>query len=306
MVTTRRLFVGGVVLATLIALGLGALAWSSWDRGGGPGLGEDEPIVGTAFLVPEQHLFGDAVRARVELIVDSERVDPDSVEIGANFEPYRELRPVERTRTDNGSIARIRYDYVLGCLVSQCLPQGTGRVELGGVAVNYVPRGASAPEASTVEWVPVRVAGRIDPSELEQAALRSDLRDLPPPSYTVSPRAVELVALALAILFALGAAILTLRLLPLDRLAARLGARFTDRRSSLEQALALVRESSASGDTEEGRRALERLAVELRRTSNPALAEDASRLAWSEGQPVPAGVGPLSDEVERVISENGH
>ena len=176
-------------------------------------------------------------------------------------------------------------------------------MEIGGVAVNYLRRGESEPSAATVEWVPIRAAGRIDPNALEQAALRSDLRDLPSASYRVSPRTVELVALALAVLFAVGAAILILRLLPLDRLATRLGARFVDKRSPLEQALALVRESAASGSPEEERRALERLAVELRRTRNPALAGDASRLAWS--QPVPAGIDPLSDEVERVISENG-
>ena len=302
MVTTRRLFIAGVLAAVILAAAVGLIAWNAWDKGGGPGLGE-EPIVGTALLAPEQHLFGDAVRARVELIVDTKRVDPDSVEIGANFDPYREIRPVEVTRSKDGTITNLRYDYVLGCLVSQCLPRGTGRVEIAGVAVNYLRRGESEPSAATVEWVPIRAAGRIDPNELEQAALRSDLRDLPSASYRVSPRTVELVALALAVLFAVGAAILILRLLPLDRLATRLGARFVDKRSPLEQALALVRESAASGSPEEERRALERLAVELRRTRNPALAGDASRLAWS--QPVPAGVDPLSDEVERVISENG-
>lgn len=302
MVTARRLFVAGVVVAVVLAAAVGLIAWNAWDKGGGPGLGE-EPIVGTALLTPEQHLFGDSVRARVELIVDTERVDPDSVEIGANFEPYRELRPVELTRSEDGTITKLRYDYVLGCLVSRCLPRGTGRVELGGVAVNYLRRGEAEPSAATVEWVPIRAAGRIDPNELEQAALRSDLRDLPSASYRVSPRTVELVALVLAVLFAVGAAILILRLLPLDRLATRLGARFVDKRSPLEQALELVRESAASGSPEEERRALERLAVELRRTRNPALAGDASRLAWS--QPVPAGIDPLSDEVERVISENG-
>jgi hypothetical protein len=302
VVSTRRVFVSGIVLAVVLAAAAGLIAWNAWDRGGGPGLGE-EPIVGTAFLAPEQHLFGDPVRARVELIVDTDRVDPDSVEIGANFEPYRELRPVEVTRSEDGSITKLRYDYVIGCLVARCLPQGTGRVELGGVAVNYLRRGESEPDAATVEWVPIRAAGRIDPNELEQAALRSDLRDLPSASYRVSPRAVELIALVLAVLFAVGAAILILRLLPLDRLATRLGARFVDKRSPLEQALALVRESAASGSAEEERRALERLAVELRRARNPALAGDASRLAWSE--PHPAAIDPLSDEVERVISENG-
>jgi hypothetical protein len=305
VVTANRLFAACLAVVAVV-LAVGALvAWNAWGEGGGPGLGE-EPIVGSAFLTPEQHLFGDAVRARLELVVDGNRVDPGSVEIGANFAPYRQLRPVEVTRSESGSLTRIRYDYLLGCLVARCLPQGSGRVELGSAAVNYTRRGSPVADAASIEWPPLRAAGRIDPDELENAALRAELRNLPEPSYRVSPRTVELVALVLAALFAAGAAILILRLLPLDRLAARLGARWADKRSPLEQALALVRESSATGSSEEGRRALERLAVELRRVRNPALASDASRLAWSQSPPADAGVEPLSDDVQRVISENGH
>jgi hypothetical protein len=206
------------------------------------------------------------------------------------------------SRSDNGSITRLTYNFLLACLAPQCLPKGTGRVELGGVAVNYTRRGASAPDAATIEWPPLRAAGRISPDELDQAALRAELRNLPEPSYRVSPTAVEVVALLLAVLFAVAAAILILRLLPIDRLARRLGARRVDRRTPLEQALALVRESQT---TEEGRRALGRLALELQRVRNPELAGDASRLAWSRDRPVEAGVGTLSDDVQRVISENG-
>lgn len=305
MVTARRLFLAGAAFVVALAAVAGLVAWKVWAEGGGPGLGE-EPIVGSAFLEPEQHLFGDAVKARLELVVDSSRVDPDSVEVGANFAPYRELRPVEVTRSESGSLTRFRYDYVLACLVAQCLPQGSGRVELGGTAVEYTRRGSPVPDTASIEWPPIRAAGRIDPNELENAALRAELRNLPAPSFRVSPRSVELVALVLAVLFAAGAAVLILRLLPLDRLAARLGARWVDRRSALEQALALVRESSDSGTPEEERRALERLAVELRRSRNPTLAHDASRLAWSQRRPVETGVGSLSDDVERAISENGH
>jgi hypothetical protein len=305
VVTARRIFVAAAAaLVLLLAVG-GLVAWNAWSKGGGPGLG-DEPIVGSAFLEPEQHLFGDAVRARLELVVDGDRVDPGSIDIGANFAPYRQLRPVVVTRNESGSLTRIRYDYLLGCLVARCLPEGPGRVELSGVAVNYTRRGSPVADAATIEWPPLRAAGRIDPNQLENAALRAELRNLPEPSYRVSPQTVAVVALILAVLFAAGAVILILRLLPLDRLAARLGARWEDKRSPLEQALALVRESSASGSTEEGRRALERLAVELRRVRNPVLAQDASRLAWSQRAPGESGVEPLSDDVQRVISENGH
>ena len=302
--SARRLFAAAAAAVVLVAALAGLVAWKVWSGGGGPGLGQ-EPIVGSTFIEPEQHLFADAIHARIELVVDGDRVDPDSVEIGANFSPYRELRPVQRTSSSSGPITRLRYDYILACLTAQCLPKGSGRVELGGAAVNYTRRGSAEPDAATIEWPPLRAAGRIAPNELEQAALRAELRNLPEASYRVSPGAVALFALALAALLAVGAAILILRLLPFDRLAARLGARRVDRRSALEQALALVRESRAES-TEEERRALERLAAELRRSSNPALARDASRLAWSQEPPLEAAVDPFSDDVQRVISENGH
>jgi hypothetical protein len=301
-VTRTRLY-AALVAGILLFAGLaGLLAWQAWDSTSGPVLG-DEPITGTALLEPEQHLFGDAVRARLELVVDRDRIDPGSVDVGANFQPYRELRPVERTRTDAGPITKLRYDYLLACLTAACLPSGAGRVEFGGVAVEYTPRGDAVPQTASVEWPPLRAAGRIDPDRLEQAALRAELRDLPPPSYRISPKTVELVALLLAVLFAAAAAILALRFLPLDRIAAWLGARRADRRTPLERALAQVRDAMAGGRAAEGRRALERLAHELRATQNAELASDASRLAWSRGAPRDARVTPLSHDVERVIAE---
>lgn len=304
VLTARRLFAIAAITAVAIAVLAAFLAWRSWESGAGPVLGE-EPITGSAFVEPEQHLFADAVGAQLELVIDRARVDPESVEVGANFAPYRALRPVRVTRTDEGPITRLRYEYLLGCLTASCLPRGAGRVEFGAAAVEYTRRGLAEPSASTIEWPPLRSAGRIPPAQLEQAALRAEIRDLPPPSYRVSPRAVETVALVLTVLFAAGAAILLLRLVPFERLAARLGARRADRRSALERALAHVRESTADGRSEERRRALERLAAELRQTSNPELAHDATRLAWSERVPAEAGVAPLSDRVEQVISEDG-
>jgi hypothetical protein len=300
VVTRTRVYVGLAATAVLVAALAGLLAWRAWDSPSGPALG-DEPIAGTALLEPEQHLFGDAVRARLELVLDGSRVDPDSIEVGANFEPYSELRPVERTRRDSGPVTMLRYEWVIGCLTRRCLPTGDGRVEFGGIAIEYSRPGDPVPATASVEWPPLLAAGRIDPGRLEQAALRAELRDLSPVSYRVSPKAVEIVALVLAVLFAAGAAILAMRFLPLDRIAAWLGARRADRRTPLEQALALVREATANGGTPEGRRALERLAHELRATSNPELARVASRLAWSQPAPGQAGVTPLSDEVERVI-----
>jgi len=196
VVTARRLFAAALVLVVVGVGVAGVLAWRSWSDGEDPTL--QEPVVATAIVAPEQHLFADAVRARLEVVVDGNRVDPETVDVGTNFAPYRLLRPVERSRSDAGSVTKLTYEYVLGCLAARCLPDGSGRAELSGVALNYTRRGAPVADAATIEWPPLRAAGRIDPEELDEAALRAELRDLPSPTYTVSPRVVALVALLLA------------------------------------------------------------------------------------------------------------
>ena len=59
-----------------------------------------------ATLSPQQHMFGDPVRARIEVVLDAERVDPDSVKVRANFAPYRQLQPPTESRSAAGPITR--------------------------------------------------------------------------------------------------------------------------------------------------------------------------------------------------------
>ncbi len=63
---------------------------------GGCGGDESEPAPppGRSFatsrsLTPTAHLFGDVVEARLDVIVDRERFDPDSVRATLDFLPYR-------------------------------------------------------------------------------------------------------------------------------------------------------------------------------------------------------------------------
>ncbi|HMB18551.1 MAG TPA: hypothetical protein VKO41_04465 [Gaiellaceae bacterium] len=299
-VRERSLFTALVGVGLLIVALAAVIAWWAWDSDPQPAL--DRPLVASATLTPQQHLFADAVHARVEVVLDRGAVDPDSIQIHSNFAPYRALQKRKVSRNDVGRMTRLRYDYTLACMTAKCLPKKTGRVDFGLATVEYQSRDSSTPQSATIDWQPLRVAGRIAPGRLWQGLLRAEYRDLPAATYRIGPGWVEFVALVLAALFALGALILILRLLPLERLATRLWG-VIDRRSALERALALVRESSKSGRAEDGRKALERLSVELKRSSNPDLAQDASRIAWSQGSPGEAVVSPLSTEVERVISE---
>lgn len=298
----RRLFaaLAAVIIVLLAALGL--LAWRAWDTGGEGSL--TEALAVKATLGPQQHMFGDPLRARVEVIVDEEQVDPESVRLRANFAPYRPLRPRTVTRSTSGGITRLGFDYQLACLTYRCLPGGQRRFELRNATVQYRTRDGAAAQTEEIDWPTLQATGRISRTRFWEAQMRSEFTDVGAPTYRVSPRVVELIALALALLFAGGAAILILRLLPLARLAERLGLKTVDRRTPLERALARVQETATTADRpEEGRRALERLAHELRAARSPELARAASGLAWSRQFPADGRLTVLTGEVTRLIRE---
>ena len=73
--------------------------------------------------------------------------------------------------------------------------------------------------------------------------------------------------------------------------------------SPLEDAVRLVREIAANGhDSGLQRMALQRLVRELARGRGAGLADDAGRLAWSDGPPSPAVANELADRVEREVA----
>jgi hypothetical protein len=300
VVIDRRHFAALAAVGVLILALAGFLAWRAWSGGDGGSL--SEPIAVNATISPQQHLFGDPVRARVELILDAKRINPESVRVHTNFAPYRPVEPTQRIETSAGSITRVRFDYVLGCLGYRCLPTGQRRFNLRNASVEYKTRSGQTGRTDEIDWPTLLVTGRIPATRLYEARLQGEYRELGPPSYRFSPTVVEIIALVLAVLFAAGALVLILRLLPLARIAERLGLKTVDRRTSLERALARVQET-AEAEPEEGRRALERLAHELRRARSPELAGTASRLAWSKDYPADGRLTSLSSEVQRLIAE---
>jgi hypothetical protein len=298
-VIPRRYFAALAALVVLVVAAAGFLAWRAWESGDESSL--REPIAVTATLGPEQHMFGDPVRAQVEVLLDRDQIDPATVKVRANFAPYRPLRPPRRTESDAGAITRVRFDYLLACLAYRCMPVGERDFELRSGAVEYRNRGTNSLQREEVDWPGLKATGRIPATQLWQAQLRAEYRDLGQPTYSVRPKLVEIVGLLLAVLFGAAALLLILRLLPLARMAERLGLKTVDTRTPLERALARVHETSEQPD--EGRRALERLAHELRRARNPELAGTASQLAWSREFPADGRLTALSGEVKRLISE---
>ena len=297
----RRYFAALVAIGVLILALVGLVAWKAWSGGESGSL--SEPIAVNATIGPQQHMFGDPIRARVELILDSKRIDPNTVKVHANFAPYRPLRRPTRTESTAGAITRLRFDYPLGCMTYRCLPIGVRRFDLHNASVEYRTRAGQTGRTEEIDWPTLEVTGRIAASRMWAARLQgAEYRDLGAPTYRISPTLVQLVALVLAVLFAAGALVLILRLLPLARIAERLGLKTVDSRTPLERALDQVHET-AEAEPDEGRRALERLAHELRRARNPELAGAASRLAWSREYPADGRLTSLSAEVQRLIAE---
>ena len=251
---------------------------------------------------PRAHLFGEPVTASLEVVFDATRIEPDSVKATPRFDPYTITSRTESRESFDG-ITRVRTEFVLACLTRACLAPKSGFLEVPRTRVEYKPTALPDPLIASVDWPPVRTASRIGTSDLEGLELLADVRDLPPVSYRVAPSTVTAVGYGLALLFGIVGLLLLTRALALPALAASALARRRARLSPLQRALNLVQRSAERGERADSRRALERLAVELRHTRKPDLARTATSLAWRRREPSGSTVEPLSDEVERVIAE---
>jgi hypothetical protein len=297
---TAVLVGSGVAAVALV----GGIVWLASARQGGSEavLGGELLVAGTS-LEPQGHLFGERVTARLDIVYDPEHVRADRIAARPRFAPYTVVGRRE-SRASFGNVARIRQTYLLDCLRARCLAPKRGFFEFPRVGVGYVTTLGPGTQAASAEWPRLQVASRTGADELEGLRVRADVRDLPAVTYRVRPALITGVGYALALMLALVGAVLFARALSVpELLAGAIGRRRA--LSPLERALALVRRATARGELDGSRRALERLAKELRRTEEADLAQAAARLAWRRDQPSGTTVDPLSTEVERVISEDG-
>jgi hypothetical protein len=291
----------GVALAAVILV-VAILAGRDEPEAGPPVLRGEVLSTATSFS-PQAHLFGERVRARLDILYDVARVPGETVKADPRFAPYTIVSRRE-TRETLGAIGRVRYDFTLECVTRRCLAPKGGAFTFSQTGVEYKPRVAAVqdPLTASVGWPALRVASRVGPSNLEGLELQADVRELPPLSYRVSPDTVTVLGYALAVVFGLLGLTLLAQALALPDLIRAALARRRARLSPLQRALTLVRRSTKDGDRSDSRRALERLAVELRETEEADLARTATGLAWRRSDPSTPTVEPLSDEVERVIA----
>jgi hypothetical protein len=261
-----------------------------------------------AFFSPQSHLFGEPVKAQIDLLAKKEEFQPGTETITVDFSPYRIIGSPRKEIRDLGPDWQLSYIVTLNCVRTVCLPQGeTREFEFPDIRVVFKsppPPGRKfkdrrLDQRTTGADVPsLKVASRLGPFDVQEARWRSSVRELPPVSYRITPGWLTfwlLAGAALLVAVAAGAVGFFVR-------RAREEARVQEAeaaavRSPLEQALALVHESSGNGDPQLERMALAGLARELRDEGLAELADTAERLAWFEEPPSRAAVEALTAQI---------
>jgi hypothetical protein len=302
LVTRRRLLIAGVVAALAVAVTLLLTLLTGRTHQAVPA----QPVEGSTQMSRSGVLFGDRVRASVQVIVDRKRVDPSRVGFSAHFEPFVHLGAPTVSRTDSGRLTRLVYAADLICLTNICLSKDKPEpihVQFPPVQVFYTEK-AGGRHTLPLTWQGTTIGPRTTVQDLngadpfEQPSWRATTDPLPV-SYTHTPRTLRLI------LFIAAGALFAVALFALVRFVLKGKLRFRTL-SPLERAVVLV--ERAPSESPEKRKALELLSHELRRSGEPELALVAKRLAWAEPTPLPTLTQPLTLDVRRVISQrsNGH
>jgi hypothetical protein len=288
------LAVAGLAAAVVVALVLVATLGSSGENAPSP---RGDVAISTS-LAPSPLFFGDLVTARAEVLVNRERLDPDTVRLEADFAPFSLVGRPQESRSDSGQTTSIDVRYTLQCLVEACLPK-PGGIALPRLQVHTRPSSDNLVTHNQT-WPRVDVVSRVEAAALatDPPPWRQQLA-LPAVSYRLAPGRLAAALTLGAVLLAIGAFVLATREVVRRRRLLVDRARF---RSALARALDLARASAARGP-DDRRKALALLARVLAFDPNGGrrFAPAAARLAWGRAEPSTAGLETLVDEVERTV-----
>jgi hypothetical protein len=286
----RRVALVAGMVAVALTVGL-ALGWWQRDRSGPP---PHRPLTATAAILTPALSFGDPLTARIDVLVDPERVDPESVRVRTRFVPWRIVSSGPERHSGAGTLLVFRY--TLECLAPECVPGRTVAERRFLPAYVSYRSVAGRLDRLAVEWPPYRVATRLTSPDIGDPTehLAADT-SLPPVGYRMSPGTLQPLLGALGALLVLVAAALVFFALPRRRRAAG------PELPPLQDALRLVRASTSNGYPAERRKALGRLARELRADGRGDLAQAAVRLAWSSHPPSSEATSAFADRVEASL-----
>jgi hypothetical protein len=297
---------GMAALVVGLALALVAVAGFTQTRSQ-PALPPPPGIVAYGDVAPRILLFGDPLTARVVIVIDRRRIDPDGIRLQTPFPPFVPVSE-RSSRRDQGELTELRYTVTLQCLAVGCLPpiarkryfafpptQVIYRERGGGSATLLLIRFPAVGVASRLSAEAVRAARRRTGAlravegpaagiSLQDAAqlVRDTARRLPPASYSISPTLLVTFLLVLALFLALAAIFVVARYVrpspPPTKPKPVMPAM-----PPLEHALAELDLALANGQVDRQRKALELLARELVQSGEDGLAGEARELAWGDG-----------------------
>lgn len=298
--TRGRIAAAAVVLVAVAAVVLlTAVVAPGWWNGDGGTYAPRRTLVHTE-VTPARSLFGQVLTAHAQLIVDPRRVDPASVDLNVNLNPYRIRSESHRITAGLGRADIIDFRYEIQCVSRACVPLGTGK---GAMAVQLKPAKATYRSRDGVSgtvpvaWPVFGVQSRLTAEEIALSTPEIARGSTPPPvSWRISPGLLGGIALSFAVVLILGAGWLVASVVARNTRLVRTR-RIPAHMTPIERALVLAEHAAAHGEVDESRKALERLAEELRRRQANAYADDAERLAWSESGPSTETVAALAGSV---------
>jgi hypothetical protein len=265
-----KALLAAAALVAAVAIAVALLA----GRGGGPRV---QGIQAETTLGPTAALFGDRLGAEVRVVLDRRTVDPDSVVVSVDFGALSAPALTAPLRERAGDVVVLRYRYGLFCLRDECRATGgLRRLRVAPAVIRYKLRDGTR-RTGRLEWPDVTVGTRLggQPAGIADWRIRDEL---PAPTYRLSPSTVAAVGFSLALV--------------VDELAGL---------PPLERALRMLRLALANGSPPEHRRALDRLARELRREGHRDLAGEARKLAWQRPGPDRDDADVLAGRVATAI-----
>ena len=265
------------------------------------------PLRARASLSDRIVVFGDTVRAQVDLALDLRHVDPSSVKVRTSFDPWRRVGPVQVDRTDAGSSSHIRMTYVLRCLKQPCVPErDTLPFTFDPARIEFVNR-AGGRGALRALFPTLTTHTRIRPAELANATpWRLDVTNVPEPSYRTSPSLLLALLIGASLVLLAGAGGLAYAGWPRRVVEAEPEPEPEPELlpTPLEQALELLEDAARANGAADQRRSLELVAEVLaERGEEDGLAEAARALAWSPSPPGPDKTKSLASRVRAALEE---
>jgi hypothetical protein len=299
----RPALLAAVALAAIAAAGAAFLVLRDDD----PEDSGIRPVRARASLSDRIVVFGDTVRAQVDLSLDLRHVDPSTVKVRAAFDPWRRVQPVEVEQTDAGSSARIRMTYVLRCLKQPCVPErDTLPFEFKPALVEFHNR-AGGSGALRAAFPRLTVHTRFSPGDLANAApWRLDVTNVPEPSYRTSPGLLLALLIGGSLILLAGGGALAYVGWPRRHVepAPEPEPEPEILATPLEQALELLEDAARANGAADQRRSLELVAEVLgERGEEDGLAEAARALAWSPTAPGPEKTKSLASRVREALNE---